>query len=188
MRAFIIACRSKTHCIGIDPEPQISEKINKNTEIFEMTSDDFFQKHPDIKDIDMAFIDGMHLFDYVLRDFINLEKCCKKNAIILMHDTIPKDKITSERNRTTRFWTGDVFKIVLILKKYHPDLEIYNSNAKPSGLVCVKNLDSSSTVLSDNYEKIVEEFMNTDYSDIEHNKSLQLFVKDVEGLYKFLKI
>ena len=102
--------------------------------------------------------------------------------------TIPKDKITSERNRTTRFWTGDVFKIVLILKKYRPDLEIYNSNAKPSGLVCVKNLDSSSSVLSDNYEKIVEEFMNTDYSDIEHNKSLQLFVKDVEGLYKFLKI
>ena len=180
--------QEQKHCIGIDPEPQISEKINKNTEIFEMTSDDFFQKHPDIKDIDMAFIDGMHLFDYVLRDFINLEKCCKKNAIILMHDTIPKDKITSERNRTTRFWTGDMFKIVLILKKYRPDLEIYNSNAKPSGLVCVKNLDSSSTVLSDNYEKIVEEFMNTDYSDIEHNKSLQLFVKDVEGLYKFLKI
>ena len=25
---------AKTHCIGIDPEPQISEKINKNTEIF----------------------------------------------------------------------------------------------------------------------------------------------------------
>ena len=124
-----------TFCIGIDPAYHIKAALSDNTYVFKMTSDAFFEKYSEngclASHIDMAFIDGMHLFEYVLRDFINIEKrCASKDSFIVLHDTVPRDKVTSERNRTTNFWTGDVFKIILILKKYRPDLKIYNADAE----------------------------------------------------------
>ncbi len=69
----------QTLCIGIDPNPQINVPLNANAKIFKTTSDEFFHAH-DIKQllggqhIDLAFIDGMHLFEYAFRDFVNLER------------------------------------------------------------------------------------------------------------------
>ncbi len=134
------------------------------------------------------FIDGMHLFEYVLRDFINIEKrCASKDSFIVLHDTVPRDKVTSERNRTTNFWTGDVFKIILILKKYRPDLKIYNADAAPTGLTIVSNLDSSSDILFNNYEKIVNEYVGMDFDNLgkDVRSELGVEVADIDRIKSF---
>lgn len=171
--SIVLAPKSAT-CYGVDPVPAIRVNLSKKTKIYPQTSDDFFKQNENLPTFDLAFIDGMHLFDFVLRDFINTEKHCHKNSTIVLHDTVPKDEITARRNRCTDFWTGDVYKIILILKKYRPDLEVHNLDIKPSGLAIVKNLNPESTTLSDNYDKIIEEYINMAY---EENIKEKLFIK-----------
>jgi hypothetical protein len=58
-----------------------------------------------------------------------------------MHDTIPLDRATSARTRTTEFYTGDVWKIVPHLRRYRPELEVATVTAAPSGLTLIRGLD-----------------------------------------------
>jgi hypothetical protein len=116
--------------------------------------------------VDLAFIDGLHLFEQVLRDFINLERFCAPESVILMHDCLPRDRETSTRDRRTVFWTGDIWKIVPCLTRYRPDLLVHTLDVPPTGLAIVTNLDPQSRVLPDLYDKLCEEFIPLDYDDL----------------------
>src|SRR5690349_5859629 len=89
-----------TSIVGIDPVPAIRRPINHTSRLFFETSDDFFEKH-DVHEIlggrpiDMAFIDGMHLFEFALRDFINIERYCARGSVVLVHDCYPLDAASS---------------------------------------------------------------------------------------------
>jgi hypothetical protein len=108
----------------------------------------------------MAFIDGMHLFEYALRDFINVEKYSSKNTIVVIDDIFPGSSAQAARDRRTRAWTGDVWKLLLILRNYRPDLELMTLNASPTGLLCITNMNPYCTILEDAYDRIVEEWVN----------------------------
>lgn len=171
-------------CVGIDPAMIISFPMNASSRLFKMTSDDFFSKYLltevlDQQTVDLAFIDGMHLFEFALRDFVNLEKYCRTDSCILLHDTLPIDRPTSERERKTAVWTGDVWKLIPCLKKYRPDLNIRTFEVSPSGLSVITNLDPGSTYLSDNLNRICEEYIPVDYSAIENNKRTALAVESI---------
>jgi hypothetical protein len=164
------------HAIGIDPDFDISlPPITKNKAIchlYQMTSDNFFRNYNPSsifgQEIDLAFLDGMHLYEYLIRDFINVEKYCKNNSIVIMHDCVPIDEYLARRNpeevslmsksKHSDWWAGDVWKIIAILKKYRTDLRIMILDAPPTGLVIVTNLDPSSNVLSNRYFDILAEF------------------------------
>lgn len=166
----IVHSNRKTNVIGIDPLDSIIYKLPRNIKMFFETSDAFFERKNvssilKNKFVDLAFIDGMHLFEYALRDFINIEKYSHKDTVITLHDCIPIDAYISSRDFHDGSWTGDVFKIVMILKKYRPDLKIYNY----SNICVVLNVDSKNTVLADNYDKILEEYMDLTYDDIKDN-------------------
>ncbi|MEG5067188.1 tetratricopeptide repeat protein [Microcoleus sp. B3-A4] len=168
-KSFKLASLS-TVSIGIDPQPKLQCKIAPSAKIFQMTSDDFFQNHNLLKElqgqrVDFAFIDGLHLFEQTLKDFINIEKYSHSNTVICFHDTFPLDEITARRDRATGFWSGDVWKVALILRKYRPDLKISTVATQPTGLTIVTNLDSSSKILSKHYDDIVQEYMNEDWVD-----------------------
>lgn len=93
----------------------------KRTLLFQMTSDDFFGRY-DLKDIfpqgvDLAFLDGLHHWEVLLRDFINTEKFCHIDSTILLHDCLPLNirmaervfRIDESEDQSTRgAWTGDV--------------------------------------------------------------------------------
>ena len=147
--------------IGVDPMPQITQTLDQNIKLIKATSDAFFSDLASemLGDgVDMAFIDGMHLFEYVLRDFINVEKYSKPETLIFIDDIYPGHAAQAKRERATRAWTGDVWKILATLQKHRPDLTLQTIDIHPTGLLVVCGLDSSSTVLSSNYEKIVEEY------------------------------
>jgi hypothetical protein len=84
----------------------------------------------------------MHLFEQTLADFINVEAHAAPGAIVAIHDTIPLDERTAGRERTTGFYTGDVWKMLVWLSRCRPDLDYITVPAAPSGLTLVRGLGS----------------------------------------------
>ena len=150
----------------------IDPSVNKSSVVlFRGPSDSFFRsKFARImasEGVDFAFLDGMHLFEYLLRDVYNTESCSNSWGLIALHDCMPFNSEMIERvlnlpGRKLKYsgaWTGDVWKIVPILRKYRPDLTIRLVDCAPTGLVFITNLDRKNTILKDAYLDIVEEFM-----------------------------
>lgn len=181
----IVQAQKETNAIGIDPFDSLLYKLPKNIKMYFETSDAFFKRKNvseilNNKKIDLAFIDGMHLFEYVLRDFINIEKLSHRKTIIAIHDCIPGDAYMATREFHGGSWTGDVFKVIMILKKYRPDLKIYNGQ----GICMVSNINPQNSILQENYDSIVDEYLNLTYNDIEEKKAeiLSIIDKSVEEI------
>jgi Methyltransferase domain len=142
-----------TRCIGIDPEPDLGHDLPPSVAIYELTSDDFFDRHDPREllggPVELAFIDGLHLFEQVLRDFVNVERVSAPGGIIVLHDCLPLDEVTSARERTTDFYAGDVWKATLALRRRRPDLETVIVRTAPTGLCLVKGLDSANRALEE---------------------------------------
>lgn len=189
----IALARPPTSAIGVDPEPRILASLGDNVRIFAMTSDAFFSQHEPVKEfggrrVDLAFIDGMHHFEFALRDFAHIERYCTTMSIVLVHDCFPLDRRTAERTRSTRFWSGDVWRMVVALKKYRPDLAIHTIGTRPTGLALIRNLDPDSRVLFDHMDEIVADLSATDYGVLDRNKreTLNWFPNDFEKIENLL--
>ena len=165
--------RPPTTAVGIDPEPSVSSPLQTETHIFTETSDEFFAKRRlkgilSGRSVKLAFVDGRHTFEQCLRDFMNLEASCDSASAILLHDTVPLDEPTQRRSRETLFWTGDVWKAVLALKHYRPELDLFTIPAAPTGLTVVLGLDPSSRVLAGAYDEAVRRFIDVPFTEIEN--------------------
>jgi len=174
-----------TRAIGVDPAPRIAKPLGPYVSIRAMKSDDYFAAHDVAGDlgglpIDLAFIDGMHQFEFALRDFINIERHCAPRSTILIHDVYPVTRLSAEREQHTGFWSGDIWRLVLILRKHRPDLSLNVIATGPTGLAVVRRLDRGSTVLSERYEDIVREYLALDYSVLDADKAgmLALYPND----------
>ncbi|MFO1360873.1 MAG: class I SAM-dependent methyltransferase [Burkholderiales bacterium] len=165
-----------TRAIGVDPAPAVSEALGPNVSIVAETSDEFFAAY-DVRaelgglPIDLAFIDGMHQFEFALRDFINIEALCEPASTILIHDVYPLDRPTAERERVTEFWSGDIWRLVMLLRKHRPDLVVRTIAAAPTGLALVRNLDPGSTRLRDGLDGLIEEGLALDYGVLDGRKA-----------------
>ncbi|MFM9968284.1 MAG: tetratricopeptide repeat protein [Burkholderiales bacterium] len=182
-----------TLALGVDPHPKLPYAPPPNMRIYAQTSDDFFARS-DLGEqlqglpLDLGFIDGMHYFDFALRDFINMERLSAPGSTILVHDCFPLDRYTAARERVTDFWSGDVWRLVVLLKKYRPDLAVNVIATPVTGLGLIRNLDPSSRILADNLAGICEEFMGLDYAVLDEDKvgQLNLFPNDWEKVKTLL--
>jgi hypothetical protein len=165
--------------VGIDPILARQQPVNRSARLFALPSDEFFAKHDlacvlDGRPVDLAFIDGMHLFEFALRDFIHLEKFCASDSVILLHDCYPANAKMAARKPNAGWWTGDVWKLVICLKEYRPELQISVVDVPPTGLGILTGLDPASTVLEDHYEEICNRFLAMDYSVLADGKEEKL--------------
>jgi Methyltransferase domain len=158
----LIQARRETPTIGIDPfpsiEPGIEKELPDDTTIYELTSDEFFARY-DLGDllggsVELAFIDGLHLFEQVLRDFVNVERHAAAGTVVLLHDCLPLDEVTASRERTTDFYCGDVWKAALALRRLRPELEMVTVPTAPTGLCLVRGLDASDRRLEEELAEI----------------------------------
>ena len=172
--------------IAVDPQFKfdeanyVREVANKPAlHLFQRSSDDFFGSRSPTnilgRPIDMAFLDGMHRCEYLLRDFLNTEKHCRQNSIIGMHDCLPVDPSMTTRligaepslaPHRRGWWTGDVWRTALLLHRMRPDLEMTALDAAPTGLILVTNLDPHHTAISCSYRQYVREMMSYDLANI----------------------
>lgn len=109
-----IPCKVK---VGVDPNPKAEAS-------FIMTSDEFFdQVGGDIKVVggfDLIFIDGLHEWSQVKKDFDNSLRALKPGGFIVLHDCNPVKEIYSffPRNGLRGVWNGDCYKFILTLIGY----------------------------------------------------------------------
>jgi hypothetical protein len=158
--------------VGVDPGFILDTNVmagKRRAMLFQTTSDRFFAE-TDVRGlfgggVNLAFLDGLHQFEFLLRDVYNAEAVCDPNGLIILHDCMPlnvemttRDSAAERTDPMRAMWTGDVWKIVPILRRYRPDLEVVCVDCPPTGLVCITNLDPSSRVLRDNERAIVREF------------------------------
>jgi hypothetical protein len=164
--------RPPTRVVAVDPEPVLTASPRTEMHLFTETSDEFFARRRlagllSGGSVTFAFIDGLHRFEQCLRDFMNLEAYCDARSVIVLHDTVPLDEPTQRRTRETIFWTGDVWKTVLVLQKYRPDLDVFTIPAAPTGLTVVIGLDPSSRILADAYDDAVRDFTDLPLAEID---------------------
>ena len=172
--------------VGVDPDfvitdPAIFTDIMRKPSVmfFSMGSDDFFAKHNLATllggPVDLAFLDGMHRCEYLLRDFMNTEACCKPGSVIALHDCLPPDAGITSRTPGERrsplphrhdWWAGDVWRLSLLLKRVRPDLKMAVLDASPTGMVLLTRLDPASFTLHANYDRYVEEMLGWSLDEI----------------------
>ncbi|MEY8095884.1 hypothetical protein AB9F29_00480 [Falsihalocynthiibacter sp. S25ZX9] len=161
------AVRGKT--IAVDPFFRIKNDVISEKPallLLQKKSDDFFAsgllESIGVK-LSFSFLDGMHLMEFLLRDFMNTEKNSLPGGVIALHDCCPFSFEMTTRdveNAPRDAWTGDVWKLIPILKKHRPDLKITVLGCKPTGLVFVHNLNPESKVLHSKYDEIVSEWQD----------------------------
>lgn len=158
---------SRARSIGIDPAFSITHPVRCNLALYRTTSDEYFARdnaldHFRGNSIDFAFIDGMHHAEFALRDFINVERACDWTSIVLFDDMLPRSIEEAARDRQTKFWAGDVYKVMLALRAHRPDLLLLPIDTQPTGLLLVLGADPSSTTLSDRYDALARELVAPD--------------------------
>lgn len=148
--------------IGIDPEPELSHALPRDVSLYRRTSDDFFEL--DAQDairgtIDFAFVDGLHRFEYALRDFINIERYSAPTSLVVVDDIFPNHPVQAKRERESRVWTGDVWKLLACLRVFRRDLILIAINTAPAGSLLIAGLDPSSRKLTEEYDTIVRHYV-----------------------------
>ena len=158
---------SRCRSVGIDPAYVVEAELSGEVHLRRTTSDEYFTR-PDCLDVtggepfDLAFIDGMHLFEFALRDFINTEEHCHPWSVVILDDVLPRNVPEAARERHTAQWTGDVYPLIEVLRRYRPDLRTILVDTRPTGLMFVLGLDPTDRTLRENYDEIVREFRHPD--------------------------
>jgi hypothetical protein len=132
--------------LGVDPTPRIQHQLGNKAVVVASTSDDFFADITRVskflpEHVDLAYIDGMHLVEFALRDFANLEQYAGRNTVICFDDVLPYDTAIATRHMLPGDWTGDVWKVIDLLDAYRPDLKYLLVNTQPTGTLVVYGFD-----------------------------------------------
>jgi hypothetical protein len=183
---------SRVPSIAIDPAFKVTQPLKVDVHLAKQTSDDFFARKDPIlhlrsgrnplrnmrrgrppfahylggTTLDLAFIDGMHLFEFALRDFMNVEHFSRWSTVIVFDDMLPRNVPEAARERTTHQWTGDVYKMIPVLREYRPDLTLIPVDTTPTGVLVVLGADPGSDILKTNNDRIVETWVTPDPQEI----------------------
>ena len=162
-----------TNCDAICVDPIMRPKpiaLNRErTFCFQMTSDRFFAQ-VDLErffpgGVDVAFLDGMHRFEYLLRDLINTERHCHARSAVFVHDCFPARESITVRVSQGAAWAGDAWKLVPILRELRPDLVLHRLDCPPTGLLLIQNLDPEATALQRGYHDAVAQYADADVGE-----------------------
>tara|TARA_Y100000992_G_scaffold293070_1_gene251280 strand:+ start:1076 stop:1774 length:699 start_codon:yes stop_codon:yes gene_type:complete len=144
--------------IGVDPQSGGTHR---------MTSDDFFKQNKST--FDLIFIDGLHVYEQVLKDIENSLKVLNDNGVILIHDCLPAKIWHQTIPQTHSSWNGDVWKSI-VKSRTRIDIDTYTIEADQGlGLILKrKNKD----LLVDK----IENFKNLKFRDyyIHHKKFMRI--------------
>ena len=179
---------SRVPSIAIDPAFTVTAPLQLDVELARRTSDEFFARKDPLRHLrsgrnplrnlrrgrppfahyrggttlDLDFIDGMHLIEFVLRDLTNVERFSDWATVIVLDDVLPRNGDEAARERHTPDWAGDVFKIVPILREHRPDLTLLPVDTTPTGVLVILGADPANGTLKARYDEIVEAWVTPD--------------------------
>jgi hypothetical protein len=134
---------------GIDPEPLLfaaPQNQLPNQRVYSMTSDEFFAQGYLSEPIDLAFIDGSHLVEDAMVDFVNVQKHMRPGGVIVFDDVLPYSEAIATREMPPGGdWTGDVWKCYFILGEMYTGHQINTApilvNTWPTGTMVLLNVE-----------------------------------------------
>jgi hypothetical protein len=158
---------ARSASVGIDPAYRLHAAPPPDTKLFRETSDAYFERPDPLvtlagRPVAFSFIDGMHLAEFALRDFINVERHAHWTTAVVFDDILPRDAEMAARDRQTRTWTGDVYKLLGVFAEHRPDLILVRVTTEPTGLGLVLGLDPGSTRLAERLDAITEQLVTPD--------------------------
>ena len=183
---------SRVPSIAIDPAFRLTEPLRCDLHLVRATSDAFFERPNPIVHlrsgrnplrnlrrgrapfarylggtvVDLAFIDGMHLFENALRDFMNVERFAGPASVIVLDDMLPRSVDEAARDRHTGEWTGDVYKLTEAMARHRPDLVLLPMDTAPTGVLVVLGADPANPALRDAYDELLEQHVTPDPQDV----------------------
>jgi hypothetical protein len=162
---------SRVPTVAVDPAFIITAEIDCDLHLVRARSDEFFARgvpfeHLRGAPVDMAFIDGMHLFEFALRDFINTERYAQWTSVIVLDDMLPRTPKEAARRRHGGAWAGDVYKILPVLHRFRPELLAIPVNTQPTGTLLVLCVDPANASLAQHYNDIIRDYVVEDAQEI----------------------
>jgi hypothetical protein len=121
--------------VGVDPTPQFNvDDRPPGFTFFSVESDTYFASLDPEVNFDLIFLDGLHTFEQTKVDLFNALRH-SRTGVILIDDTVPADEIAEipdidesyarrkEMGSLRREWMGDVWKLVVYIDRYLPQLD-----------------------------------------------------------------
>ncbi len=122
--------------VGVEPFPMFAaEKPPKCASIIVSTSDEFFNTLNATTTFDLVFLDGLHTYRQTYTDLINALAVCP-SGVVMIDDVVPTDPVSAmpdlEESMAERArrglegtqWHGDVYKVMLAIHEFHPELRV----------------------------------------------------------------
>ena len=186
--------------VAVDPKFNLPVKRslkmkwdNRNSQYYEMPSDDFFAKVKLPHGFDVAFIDGMHTYQQSLKDFENAFAVLGKKGVILMHDCNPLDAATAHPAESYSHaaslklpgwnggWMGDVWKTIVHLRSQRRDLKAFVLDCDFGIGIITRGEPTEVLDISP------AELQKMDYKELEKNRRQWLNLKSEDYLKEFLR-
>lgn len=170
--------------IGVDPTITSGmSKLRSGEELYVQTSDDFFNETAstvlETNSIDVALIDGLHVYQQALRDLLNLERYMNPAGVVVMDDLNPRSsELATPRPMEGVPWNGDVWKVAAFLRSERPDLTLITLDAD-QGVGLVTGFNSNAGTPS---AQTIQRYEDLDYSYLEENRRQLLGLRAPESL------
>lgn len=159
------------HRVGVDPMSGGTVRA---------TSDEFFASNHER--FDLIFIDGLHLYEQVLRDIRNSLAALNPGGVILLHDCLPTDCIAQYRKQSSRIWNGDVWKALVEARTWpHVDTATCLIDFGV-GIICARPNSAPLELAPQDLATMRYEFLASDYQrllrTVDYPTGLQFAVGD----------
>src|SRR5205823_3201985 len=142
----------------------------RNLLLLRSTSDDAFAvlaEHKLLGDrkSDIAFVDGLHHSDAVLRDIANCARFSREGALIFVHDVFPENEIQASRQEIPGTWMGDVYKVVPIIWRHLGWVEtLLVNDIPPSGMFILRITGDIHDAIFSQYDVLVTAMERCEYA------------------------
>lgn len=166
----------------------IINPANLNNQYFQKTSDDFYKEDAarviGNRKIEMSLIDGMHEYEYSLRDAENTLSWLANNGVIVMHDCNPLTREAAcsfaewESRNFTGTWNGDVWKSIMLLRT-RTDINVFTLDCD-HGLGVITKAKPESVL---NYT--TDQIKSFTYDDFNKNRATWLNLKPADYFYEY---
>jgi len=154
----------KINKVGVDPISGGTERV---------TSDIFFQNNE--RYFDVIFIDGLHTYKQVKKDFENSLKFLKKGGHIFIDDMLPYNWSMQHNPRIKGKWTGDVWKLAVEI--YDSQLFSFDLFESNYGIGVVQNTKNINQLPDKDYQ-------NKSFSEYLHYRKNLFKITDIENFIR----
>jgi len=166
----------------------IINPYNLLAKFYPTTSDEFFAQQAGAifseRKIDVCLVDGMHEYEFALRDIENSVKHLKDDGVIVVHDCNPtsRESACSFKDRVPgREWNGDVWKAIVHIRSLRNDLNVFVLDCDHGlGIITKKQPENMLSIAKD-------QIANLSFEEFDKNRGSWLNLKTPGYFNEFFK-